>query len=233
MSWRRFFHRTRWDDERARELDAYLEQETDDNIARGMSPLEARRAAHRKLGNTTRIREEIYTMNTIGFLDTAWQDLRFGTRLLRRNPTFTIVAVLTLALGTGANAAIFQLVDAVRLRTLPVANPQELVEIRVDAGDRGRTGGFTGRRPNLTYALWEKVKSQQTAFSSVMAWSTIGFDLANGGEARMAEGLWVSGGFFDTLGIKAARGRLIADSDDIHGCASPGAVLSDAFWERE
>ena len=84
MGIRRFFRRGYWDDERARELDAYLAQEIDDDLARGMTPDQARMAAHRKLGNATRIREEIYTMNSLGFLETLWQDLRYGARLLRR-----------------------------------------------------------------------------------------------------------------------------------------------------
>jgi len=86
MSWIRFFRRRRWDEERARELNAYLEIETDENIARGMSPEEARYAAHRKLGNTTLIREEIYHMNSLGWLETIWQDLRYGVRTLAKSP---------------------------------------------------------------------------------------------------------------------------------------------------
>src|SRR2546426_12780936 len=108
MSWLRFFDRDRWDAERARELQAHLEIETGENIARGMTPDEARYAARRKLGNATLIREEIYRMNSIGFVETLWHDLRFGARLLRLNPGFA-----SLALGIGANAAIFQLIDAV------------------------------------------------------------------------------------------------------------------------
>ena len=131
MSLKRFFNRSRWDDERARELDAYLAIETDENIARGMTPRDARDAARRKLGNPTLIREEIYQMNTIGFLDSAWRDVRYGARLLRLNPAFALVAILSLALGVGANTAIFQLLDAVRLRTLPVNDPQQLMEIRI------------------------------------------------------------------------------------------------------
>ena len=131
MSWLRFFRRERWDRERASELDANLQIETDENIARGMTPEEARYAARRKLGNPVIIREQIYRMNSIGFIETLWQDLRFGARLLRLNPGFALVAIASLALGIGANTAIFQLIDAVRLRTLPVKNPQELAEVRI------------------------------------------------------------------------------------------------------
>src|SRR5215212_4852669 len=101
MPWTRFLRRNRWDDERARELESYLAIETDENITRGMSPRDAREAARRKLGNTTLVREEIYRMNTIGVLDSAWRDLRYGARLLRLNPAFAFVAIMSLALGVG------------------------------------------------------------------------------------------------------------------------------------
>jgi len=164
----RFFRRAQWDKERAKELEDYLAHEIDDNIARGMTPHEARRAAKRKLGNPMRIREEIYEMNTISFLDTIWQDFRYGMRTLRKNPTFTLVAILTLALGTGANAAIFQLVNALRLRSLPVEKPHELVSIRIDQHGKGRVGrGFPGGV--FTEPLWQEIRSQQQAFSSLFA----------------------------------------------------------------
>ncbi|HEU5311846.1 MAG TPA: permease prefix domain 1-containing protein, partial [Candidatus Eisenbacteria bacterium] len=129
MSWARFFRRRRWDEERARELQSYLEMETDENVARGMSPAAARDAARRKLGEPLRIREEIYLMNTVSLVDSLWQDLRYGARVLRLNPGFAAVAILSLALGVGANSAIFQLLNAVRIRTLPVKDPSELVEV--------------------------------------------------------------------------------------------------------
>src|SRR6476661_8059255 len=154
MLWVRFFRRRYWDEERTRELHAYLEIEIGDNIARGMTPEEAERAARRKLGNVTRIREEIYEMNTITWVESVWQDVRYGARLLRRNPLFAAIAIVTLALGTGANTAIFHLLDVVKLRALPVAEPQQLVEIRVDDHGQGRTGRFTSRYPRLTNSLW-------------------------------------------------------------------------------
>ncbi len=232
MSWTRFFRRRYWDQERSRELDAYIEIETADNIARGMSPREARYAAHRKLGNPLLIREEIYRMNSIGFLETLWHDLRFGARLLRINPVFALVAILSLVLGIGANTAIFQLIDAVRLRTLPVRNPAELAQVEIVDRHWG-SGGFTGRHPDVTNPLWEQIRDRQQAFSSISAWSDQTFNLALGGPARYAQGLYVSGDFFHVLGMQPVAGRLFTPSDDRRGCGTAGAVISYSFWQRE
>ena len=173
-------------------------------------------------------------MRAIEFLDAVWRDLQYGGRLLRRNPGFAAVAILSLALGVGANTAIFQLLDAVRLRTLPVSNPQELMEVRIaDTSGGGRTGQFTGRRPSLTNPLWEQLRDRQAAFSSVFAWSSTRFNLTSGGEARYAKGVWVSGGFFDTLRVAPLLGRVLTPTDDRRGCAAPPAVISYGFWQRE
>jgi len=231
MSLIRFFRRSRWDDERAREIEAHLAIEIDENIARGMAPDAARLAARRRFGNTTWIREEIYRMNTIGFIDTTWHDVRFAVRLLRRNPGFAVVAILSLALGVGANTAIFQLLDAVRLRTLPVARPQDLAEVRIPQGE-ARSGSFMSNRPLLTNPLWDQIRDQQQGFAGIFAWSQTGFDLAEGGESRAARGLWVSGEYFTTLGVAAEAGRVFTADDDRPGCA-PRAVISHAFWQRE
>ena len=233
MSFSRFFRRGRWDEERARELESYLEHETAENVARGMDLDAARRAARRKLGNATRIREEIYDMNTIALVDSAWQDLRFGVRLLRRNPVFAAVAILSLALGIGANTAIFQLLDAVRLRQLPVARPGELAEVTIDNHDNGFTGHFEGRHIELTYPLYEQIRDQQRAFTALAAWGVRTFNLTSGGEKRPAEGMWVTGNFFDVLGVPAILGRTLAADDDQRGCGSPGAVLGYGFWQSE
>src|SRR5437879_3957719 len=170
MGWSRYFRRRYWDRERARELQAYIEIETSENIARGMEPDEAGYAARRKLGNRTQIREEIYRMNSIGFIETLWQDLRFGARLLRLNPGFAVVAIASLALGIGANTAIFQLIDAVRLRTLPVKNPQELAEVRI-SNVRELRGSTNSAYAAATNSIWERIRDQQQAFSGVFAWS--------------------------------------------------------------
>lgn len=233
MSWRRFFRRARWDDERRQEMESYIEVETDDNIARGMSPKDARAAAHRRLGNATLAREEVYQMNTLRFVDTTVRDLRFGLRVLLRQPGFAAVAILSLALGVGANTAIFQLIDTVRLRVLPVEAPERLARVSVNAGDGGRTGRFTSRYAHMTSAIYERVRNRQQSFESLAAWGPATFDLSTSGESRPAQGIWVSGNFFSTLGVVPAAGTLIAPRHDSTACTEPTATISHAFWQRE
>src|ERR1051326_359230 len=126
MRWLRYFRRQRWDAERTRELDAYLQQETDDNIARGMTPAAARAAAQRKLGSVTFIREEIYRMNSLGFFETLWHDVRYGLRVLRQSPGLTVVALLSLGLGIGATTSIFSVVYGVLIDPYPYSRPREI-----------------------------------------------------------------------------------------------------------
>jgi putative ABC transport system permease protein len=231
VGWTRFFRRSQWDAERARELQDYIAHEIEDNMARGMTADAATRVAYRRLGNPTLIREEIYEMNTLQIVDSVWQDLRFGARLLRKNRTFSIVAILTLALGTGANAAIFQLVNAVRMRTLPVERPDDLVSLGINTNDKGRTGRFMSRRPFFSEPLYRAIREQQQGFTHVMAWGVTTWNIATDGEFRPVQGLLVGGQFFDGLGVRAHIGRVIGDADDEAGCGSPGAVLSHEFWQ--
>jgi putative ABC transport system permease protein len=170
-------------------------------------------------------------MTTVRFLQTVWQDFRHGFRLLLKNPTFSIVAILTLALGTGANAAIFQLVNSVRLRTLPVERPETLATLRINTNDKGRTGRFMSRRPFFSEPLWEAVRREQQAFSDLFAWGISTWNLGTDGEYRPAQGLYVSGRYFEALGIGAHAGRVLTEADDRKGCGAPGAVLSHGFWQ--
>jgi putative ABC transport system permease protein len=165
-------------------------------------------------------------------LESILQDVRYGTRQLRQSPGFTLVAVLSLALGIGANTAIFQLVDAIRLKMLPVHHPQELVQIDFERGS-ARSGWFSTRSARLTYAQWEQIRAQQQAFVGVLAWSAARFNLAPGGEARHAEGLYVSGEFFRQLGVDAELGRTFTIQDDSETCGGAGVVLSHDFWQRQ
>ena len=232
MRWRRYFSRRQHDDELARELEAHLAHEIDENLAAGMSRQEARWAAMRKFGNATAVKEKIRDRNITAVLETVWQDLRYGARLLRLNPGFTIVAIVSLALGIGANTAIFQLLDAVRLRSLPVKNPQELVEIRLQdtSGTRGR---FANPYLPLTNVLWERIRDRQRVLSGVFAWSPASFNLASGGQSRYAQGIYVSGDYFHMLGVQPVLGRVFTPADDRRGCGSPGVVISYSFWQRE
>ena len=231
MGWTRFLRRRRWDDERARELEDYLAHEIDDNIARGMPAGEARRQAHLRLGNPTHIREDIYDMNTLRLVDSIWKDLRYGLRILRKNPTFSLVAILTLALGTGANAAIFQLVNSVRMRTLPVERPEELVALGINHNGTGRSGRFLNRRAFFTEPQLRALTEQQEAFSHVFAWGNTSWNIATDGETRAVQGLFVTGNFFEAFGVKPFIGRLIGSADDQRGCATPGVVLTYSFWQ--
>src|SRR5579872_309539 len=130
MSWRRFLKRGRWDRERLEELESYLQMEIDQNVARGMPYAEAHALARRKLGNRTLIREEIYRMNTLAFLDTLIRDVRYSLRALRLNPVFAVVALLTIAIGIGANTAVFSVVNSVLLRPLNYPQSEQLVALR-------------------------------------------------------------------------------------------------------
>ena len=159
------------------------------------------------------------------------RDVRLGVRLLRANPAFALVAILSLALGIGANTAIFELLDAVLLRTLPVAAPEQLAEVRLI--HQGRIGNSVARQQIFSSAQWREIKKQQQGFSEIAAWSTERFNLGSGGEAQYAKGLWVSGDFFHVLQMNPELGRLFATSDDYKGCGVQGVVLSDAFWHRE
>jgi len=158
-------------------------------------------------------------------------DARYALRLLRRAPAFSAVAVLSLAIGIGANAAIFQVINALRLSALPIDRPNELVEV-TPATSEGPRGNFAMWRPALSNPIWEQIRDHQQALAGVFAWGAGSFNLATGGEVRPARAFWASGAMFDVLRVAAARGRLFTASDDYRGCPAR-AVLSHAFWQRE
>jgi putative ABC transport system permease protein len=216
------------------ELDSHLEMATRDRVERGEEPARARQLARRELGNEALIRETTRDQWGLRWLETLLRDLRYAARMLRKSPGFTAVAVLTLALGIGANAAIFQIIDAVRLRTLPVQNPGTLAIIHLNTNHWG-SGNFTGSYSQFTFPLWQQVQKRQLAFSSIAAWGGGQLNLAKGGEVDNAQTIWISGQFFQVLGVQPILGRLISPADDPEdeqaGCS--GAVdLSYGFWQR-
>ncbi len=159
------------------------------------------------------------------------RDLRHAFRLLRLSPGFAIVAILTLALGIGANTAIFQLIDSIRLRTIPVKNPEQLGTIRI-ADRHWGSGQFSGQYSQLTFPMWEQIRKRQEGFSEMAVWTGQEFNLANGGEVHNAKGLRVSGEYFSVLGVQPILGRLINPEDDQPGCGASAANISYAFWQR-
>jgi predicted permease len=167
-----------------------------------------------------------------GSMSSVWQDLHYGLRLLRKAPGFTAVAVISLALGIGANTAIFQLLNSVRLRSLPVPRPNELAEAKIANGD-SRSGSFSSSHPSITNPQWEYIRDHQEAFSGAFAWSEDSFNLAQGGQVRPARGIWVSGDFFKVLGVTPVLGRVFTPADDRRGCGTGGVVISHSFWQRE
>jgi predicted permease len=226
MSWTRFFRRRHWDEERARELEAYLETETDENIARGMSPEEARYAAHRKLGNTTLIREEIYQMNSFSWLETFWQDLRYGARMLAKNPAFTVVAVLTLALGIGANTAIFSIANVFLFRPLPVKDAERLTVVAV------QSKADSDPSP-MSYLDYQEYRGGTTAvFAGVTGYAMSIIGLSYQGHADRLLVSYVPSNFFAMLGIRPELGRLINPGEGDAPKTGPVVVLGNSYWKR-
>lgn len=162
----------------------------------------------------------------------AWQDLRKGARQLTRSRGFTAIALITLALGIGANTAIFQLLDAVQLRPLPVYAPSQLAEIHIRNSD-GARGNFTIWHADATDPIFQQIRARQDVFSDVFAWSPGGMGYGEGPSRRWLQMMLVSGRYFPVLGLQPALGRLLNENDDTRGCMAPGVVLSYEFWQRE
>ncbi len=201
---RSLFRRAQADQELDDELRDHLDRKTEEYVAKGMAPQVAYRRARLDLGGIEQTKERCRDARRVNWIQDFVQDSRFGLRMLRKSPSFTTVAILTLALGIGANTAIFRLLDSVRLRSMPVPHPQELVEVRVANGNSG-----------------------------IFAWGTDTFSLGNGANARNVHGLWLSGSFFPVLGIAPAHGRLLDYEDDQHGCGASVAVISYGLWQSE
>ncbi|HXN48299.1 MAG TPA: ABC transporter permease [Bryobacteraceae bacterium] len=229
---RSLFRRNRVEQDLEDEMQFHLEHRIEEELANGASPEDARFAALRAMDGLEFRKEQCRDARRVNLVEDLIQDLRYGARQLRHSPGFTVAAVLSLALGIGANTAIFQLLDAVRLRTLPVEAPQELVSVHFAKGSHFN-GWFSSRSAQFTYSQWDEIRRRQQAFSGVLAWSADRFNLAPGGEVRYAQGLYVSGDFFRNLGVMPVLGRVFTSADDQPNCANPGVVLDYAFWQRE
>ena len=244
----RFFRRSQEDAELSQELEAHLSHEIDDNLARGMTPEEARRRARVKLGNPHAIRDQVWETNRIAWLEDTWRDLHYAARTLLRAPSFTCVALLVMALGIGANTAIYSFLDALLLRALPVSDPGSLVVLNWHAKrtkqdfvmqsmsgnveDDDKLGSVSGIFPYPSFSIFE---NNPGIFTDVFAYChgrearAVNFSIR--GQAETASGELVSGGYFRGLGVVPTAGRLIAPDDDRTG--APGVVVvSHGFAER-
>ncbi len=227
---RKLFHRLRAQLRRGkveREMDAemrfHLEMEAAENLRRGMGEDEARRAALRSFGGVEQTKEAYRDIVRFRCLEDLWQDLRYGARMLLKNPGFTLVAVLTLALGIGANTAIFSVVNAVLLRPLPYANPDRLVAA---SPYRNATDGYTVLSPD--FLNW---RAQSQSFERIAAYTSGTADLTGSGEPeRLTAGL-VSAELFSTLGVTPALGRGFTAAEDQPNGA-PVVILSHGLWQR-
>lgn len=219
MRWiARLFRRP--DDDLAEEMRLHIQLRAEQNEAKGLPAQQAHDAAKKRFGNLGQIQESSRAAWPIAALDQLFQDIRYGLRSLAANPSFTAAAVLTLALGIGANTAIFSLVDAVLLRTLPIDDPQALVQITLGAANDGE----------LNLPIWQQIRDRQTAFSGTLAFAPDRFNLASSGEIQLAQGMWVSGDFFTTLGVPMHIGRPFTRADEVWG-AGQLTVISHAFWQ--
>jgi putative ABC transport system permease protein len=218
------------------EIDAELQEHMamciDDNMARGMTREAAEREARMRFGSPTVMRERVSAEDAALGLESFRRELRDALRVFIKSPAFSFVVVATLALGIGANTAIFQLLDAVLLQSLPVKNPQQLAQVRATDMSKARGSVMTGY-PAVTNPIWERLREDHKGFSGIAAWSGNNFSRDSGGDASFVNGLYVSGDFFRVLGVGPIRGRVFTAEDDQPGCGLPGAVISYGFWQQE
>ena len=184
----------------------------------GLSPAAAALASRRALGNLTLAREDAREVWAFAWIEHAWQDLALAVRGLRHSKTFTLVAVATLALGIGANTALFSIFNSLLLRELPVREPARLVLLH---------------EGSWTYPIWQAVEAQTTSvFEGAFAYANLELDLAASGQRQPVDAAFASGGLFDVLGVTAIRGRLLQRSDDRPDANALVAVISHRFWQQ-
>src|SRR6266542_3436496 len=209
------------------EIRAHLDMQIEDNLRLGMSPEEARYEALRKFGGVEQVKESYRDRSSLSAVDSTLQDLRYGLRMLWKDKSFTAIALLSLALGIGANTAIFSLIDTVLIKTLPVKNPEQLVFL-----ERGDVP--PGPQRALSHAFFEQARAQHETLAGVCTFA-VGNPRVNvvlDGQAELAKAQRISGSFFAVLGVNALLGRTITEEDDKVPGAHPVVVLSHRYWQR-
>src|SRR5215469_3102557 len=226
MSWRGLLRRRYWDKERVEEMEAHLAHEIGENVGRGMSEEEARRRAYVKFGSPQKMRERIWQMNSLGWLESVLRDVRHAGRALRRNPGYAVLAVATLGLGIGANTAIFSVINGVLLRPLPYADQDRIVHVDQVENRTGAEGIGLSVDADFDY------RRQASSFEQMSEYHSMMFTLlGTKNPERVVTGV-VSGNFFDMLGVQPALGRLFVAADEAKD-APPVLVLTYAYWMKE
>src|SRR5579884_3254533 len=240
MSIRRFLRRAEWDRERSAEMESYVRIETDENMARGLPYAEARAAALRKFGNRTLVREEIYRMNTIGFIDELLRDVRYSLRMMGRTPMFTAAALLTLAIGIGANTAVFSVLNSVLLRPLRYPNAEELVVLHQDApGAAGLANAADGLA--LSPSMYFTYAERSRTFQALGVWISGTANVTGLAEPEQVRTVSVSEGVLQALEDPPSAGRWLLAADQIPEAPpaslsfsgrSSTVMLSYGYWQR-
>jgi predicted permease len=239
---RALFKKERDDSELDEELHDFVEQRAAAKIQTGLSRQRALREARVEMGSMDSVKEKVRAVGWETAFSSFWQDLCYALRMLRKSPGFTAVAILTLALGIGANTTIFSFIDAVLLRDLPVKDPQQLVVFRWTARHKAKIDGHeaygdcdTQNPPgdcSFSVPFFKTIRAEANTFSGMAAFAgPIDVDLSGNGAASIAQGTYVSGDFFSTLGVRALVGRPLAPADDTPS-APPAIVLNYAYWVR-
>ena len=228
MNWRRFFRRAAADLEQREELELYLELTAKEYMERGMEPAAAMAAAQRKLGNATLIREEVYRMNTLTFIEGVLRDVRHALRTIRTKPAFSIAALLSLALGIGANTAIFSVLNGVLIRPLPYPEPDELVGVVNSFVIQGEVFQNAALSPGMYAAC----KDGSRTFERFGVWTSGAATVTGMGDPEQIVSVTATQGVLPALGVPAYVGRWFSNEDDTPGTPET-AVLSYGFWQRK
>ena len=207
------------------EVHSYLKMLTEENIRAGMVPQEAARAARIGLGGVEQVKEQVREERIGNWLHSVLSDCRYGLRQLRKNPGFTAVAVLTLALGIGANTALFSVIDAVLLRPLPFHDPGRLVAVHsIDLRYSGQTG-------EISYPAFLDWRTQSHSFQAMSVWTKSSFSYTGGDQAESIRGAVVSANLISMLGVAPSLGRAFTEEEDQLGTGQTPVILSYQLWQ--
>jgi len=223
---RRVIHRRRAEHDLDEEIRAHLEMEIEQNIADGMSPEDARLAARRSFGSVALAKEDSRAMWGLGALENFWQDLRYGLRMILKNPVFTTIAVLTLALGIGANTAIFSVVNVLLFKPLPYPDSERLMQLYKFNTARGREYG------TWEYPKFEMLRDQNRSFDPVAAFQDYEVTITGDAEPERVNFEFVSASYFPLLGVSPVIGRTFSAEEDRTPGTHPVAVIGNELWKR-